>query len=159
MTAKLTWPQAVAHMSGDEERLKQYLRGDNSSSHPVFDTFLPVADGMMRSRITSRYSTESYDAWTSDTIPTYIQFHLLSLLLAAATARDEARPDLIKEYEQNALGWLSNVESGRARIAELSEIASGASNSVGGSASRIGTGDQRDSVSLVERYRHRITRI
>lgn len=125
MADKLTWAQAVAHMGGDEARLQQYLKGDTSSVHPTFTVNLPIADGMMRSRITTIYTAASYDALTDSTIPSYLQFYLFCLMLGAATAHDDGRPDTINAYAGIAAGWLDDVASGKAKIPELTEIGSG----------------------------------
>lgn len=139
MATKLTWVQAVTHI-GDEARLSQYLKGDTSGAHPNFDTALNVADGQMRSRITSRYTVASYDAWDSTTIPSYVQFYLFCLMLGAATAHDDGRPDAINNYAGIAAGWLDDLTAGKptARIPELIEIGSTVSGSIGGSQVRIG---------------------
>jgi hypothetical protein len=138
MTTKLTWAQAVTHI-GDEARLSQYLKGDSSGSHPNFDTALSIADGQMRSRITSRYTVASYDALDSTTIPSYVQFYLFCLTLGAATAHDDGRPDAINNYAGIAAGWLDDLTAGKptARIPELTEIASTVPGGSGGSNIRI----------------------
>ncbi len=137
MAAKLTWDQAARHI-GDEARLTMYLGGDSAASHPNFDLALPIADGIIRSRITTRYTPESYDALTAETIPPYVQFYLFCMLLGVATSHDEARAAAIDKYAGVCAGWLDDIESGKAKIAELTEIASPGAGATGGVAARVG---------------------
>jgi len=104
----------------------------------VFDLNLSIADGQMGSRIKTRYSPAQYDAWTSATIPSYVQFYLFCLLLGVATAHDDARSDLINNYAGIAAGWLDDIESGKAKIAELAAIGTGLT---GSHEARVGVGD------------------
>lgn len=119
MTAKLTWTQAVALMGNSEPRLQQYCKGDTSGSHPNFDLALAAADGKMRSRISFRYTSASWDALDSTTTPGYVQSYLFSLMLGEVTSRDDARPDSIGIYAGLAAGWLEDVVKGAAVINEL----------------------------------------
>lgn len=139
MTAKLTWLQAVSHFGGDEDRLSQLLKSDDSGRHPTFDMQLEIADGMMKSVVTARYTEASYDALTSETIPTYLRHHLFWLMLGSATASDDARPSNVQSGFDYAMAFLLDVKSGARMIPELTEIASTVSGSSGGSMVRVST--------------------
>ncbi len=122
MAAKLTWAQAVELYGGDEARLAVVFAGDTSAAHPLFDTALSMADGVARGKITTRYPAATWDALTSETCPDYIQFHLLSLAASNATARDNARPEMIDRYAGLAAGWLDDVAASRVRIIEFEDV-------------------------------------
>lgn len=120
MALDITWAQAKALIGGDDNLLQVYFKGDTSVAHPNFDQAKTVAIGMMRTKITERYQASQFDAWT--TVPDYVVFHLLSLMLGATTAHDGARPDSITTYAGIAAGWLDDVAASRARIIELEGI-------------------------------------
>jgi hypothetical protein len=120
MALDITWTQAKALIGGDDNLLQIYFKGDTSVTHPNFDQAKTVAIGMMRTKITERYQADKFDAWTNP--PDYVLFHLLSLMLGAATAHDGARADSIGNYAGIAAGWLDDVAASKSRIIELEAV-------------------------------------